>query len=218
MLLNVLLGVQIVVCFVLVGVILLQRSEGGALGMGGGGGGSFMTARGAGDLLTRITSIAAGAFFVLCLGLTLLAASQRNSSSITERLDVRSIDPSTLARPQQPEQPTATTPGLLPATPGAVAPAAALPLEAPTPQVRGPVPATAPGVIPAPGAAPAVRPAPARPAAAQPAATTPAPATTTPAPTPAPTTPAPEPTPAPATPAPAPAPTTPPATETPTTP
>ncbi len=72
MLLNVLLGVQIVVCVVLVGVILLQRSEGGALGIGGGGGGAFMTARGAGDLLTRITAIAAFAAFVLALGLSLL--------------------------------------------------------------------------------------------------------------------------------------------------
>ena len=68
MLLNVLLGVQIVVFVVLVGVILLPRSEGGALGIGGGGGGAFMTARGAGDLLTRITAIAAFAFFVLALG------------------------------------------------------------------------------------------------------------------------------------------------------
>jgi preprotein translocase subunit SecG len=215
MLLNVLLGVQIVVCIILVLVILLQRSEGGALGMGGGGGGNFMTARGAGDLLTRTTSIAAGAFFALCLGLTLLAASQRNASSLTERLDVRPMDPGALARPQQPQQPATTTPGLLPATPRATAPAAALPLEAPTPSVRGPLPATAPGVTPAPAARPAVRPAP---AAAQPAPTTPAPATTTPAPTPAPTTPAPDPTPAPATPAPTPAPTTPPATETPPTP
>jgi preprotein translocase subunit SecG len=117
MLLNVLLGVQIVVCIVLVGVILLQRSEGGALGMGGGGGGgggSFMSARGAGDLLTRVTAFAAFGFFALSLGLTLLSAGQ-GGSSITERLDVDAIDPSGFARPQ----PTA------PATPGAPLPGGA---------------------------------------------------------------------------------------------
>jgi protein translocase SecG subunit len=62
MLLGILLVLQIIVAIALVGVILLQRSEGGALGMGGGPGG-FMTARGAGDLLTRTTAILAAVFF-----------------------------------------------------------------------------------------------------------------------------------------------------------
>ena len=50
----------------MVGIILLQRSEGGALGMSGGGPGNFMSARGTGDLLSRTTQILAGAFFLLC--------------------------------------------------------------------------------------------------------------------------------------------------------
>ena len=63
---TVLLVLQILVCVGLVAVILLQRSEGGALGMGGGGGG-MMTARGAGNLLSRTTAILA-VFFDLQQG------------------------------------------------------------------------------------------------------------------------------------------------------
>ena len=65
MLLDILLAILIVVCLSLIGVILLQRSEGGALGMSGGGPGAFMTARGTGDLLTRTTQILAAIFFAL---------------------------------------------------------------------------------------------------------------------------------------------------------
>ena len=63
MLQTILLVAIIIVAISLTGVVLLQRSEGGALGMGGGPSG-FMTARGAGNLLTRTTSILAVAFFV----------------------------------------------------------------------------------------------------------------------------------------------------------
>ncbi|HYE43502.1 MAG TPA: preprotein translocase subunit SecG, partial [Caulobacteraceae bacterium] len=62
--LNILLTIQIIICVALTAVILLQRSEGGALGMGGGSGG-FMTARGAGNLLTRTTAILATLFFIV---------------------------------------------------------------------------------------------------------------------------------------------------------
>ena len=71
MLLGILLAIHIIVCIALIGVILLQRSEGGALGMGGGT--SFMTARGTGDLLTKTTQILAAAFFGLSLLLTILS-------------------------------------------------------------------------------------------------------------------------------------------------
>ena len=56
----------------LVGVVLLQRSEGGGLGIGGGGS-SFMTGRGTANLLTRLTAGLAAAFFVTSISLTLLA-------------------------------------------------------------------------------------------------------------------------------------------------
>jgi preprotein translocase subunit SecG len=61
------------VCAVLVGLVLLQRSEGGALGIGGGGGGGFMTGRGAANLLTRVTAVVAAAFFATSIVLTLIA-------------------------------------------------------------------------------------------------------------------------------------------------
>lgn len=122
MLLNILLAFHVLVCISLIAVVLLQRSEGGALGMGGGPTG-FMTARGAGDLLTRITWILASIFFVLSLTLTFLSARERNASSVVERLKVDAIDPNALNRPPQPASPDA-------------APA---PLTAPTPTLRNPL-------------------------------------------------------------------------------
>ncbi|MGE3306325.1 MAG: preprotein translocase subunit SecG [Rhizobiaceae bacterium] len=68
---TVLIVIHLMVVVALVGVVLLQRSEGGGLGIGGGSG--FMTARGAANALTRTTAILAAAFFVTSLGLTLLA-------------------------------------------------------------------------------------------------------------------------------------------------
>jgi preprotein translocase subunit SecG len=71
---TVLLVIHIMVAAALVGLVLLQRSEGGALGIGGGGGGGgFMTGRGAANLLTRITAVFAAAFFVTSILLTLIA-------------------------------------------------------------------------------------------------------------------------------------------------
>ena len=68
---TVLIVVHLMVVIALVGVVLLQRSEGGGLGIGGGSG--FMTARGAANALTRTTGILAIAFFVTSLGLSILA-------------------------------------------------------------------------------------------------------------------------------------------------
>jgi preprotein translocase subunit SecG len=84
MLQIILLVLLILDCIAMVAVILMQRSEGGALGMGGGGGG-LMTARGAGNLLTRTTGVLASVFFVLCVGLVILGNVQR-SQSLVNRL------------------------------------------------------------------------------------------------------------------------------------
>ena len=126
MLLGILLTLQIIVSISLIAVVLLQRSEGGALGMGGGPSG-FMTARGAGDFLTRVTWILGTAFFVLSLTLTFLAARERGGSSVVDRVKVDAIDPSTLGRPAVPAPQAAPE-----------QPAAPAPLEAPTPQLRNP--------------------------------------------------------------------------------
>lgn len=97
MLLGILLAVLIVVCVALVGVILLQRSEGGALGMSGGGPGAFMTARGTGDLLTRTTQILAAVFFTLCLAMTLISGHERNAAELIQK--VKGLPPASAAPP-----------------------------------------------------------------------------------------------------------------------
>ncbi len=72
---TVLLVIHIMVAVALVGLVLLQRSEGGALGIGGSGGsgGGFMSGRGAANLLTRVTAVFAAAFFATSILLTLVA-------------------------------------------------------------------------------------------------------------------------------------------------
>ena len=69
---TVLLLIHVMVAIALVGVVLLQRSEGGALGIGGGGGG-FMTGRSAGNALTKTTAILAACFFATSLTLSIMA-------------------------------------------------------------------------------------------------------------------------------------------------
>jgi preprotein translocase subunit SecG len=71
---TVLLIIHVMIALALIGVVLLQRSEGGALGMGGGGGGGFMTGRGAANFLTRVTAGLAAAFFTTSLILSLVAS------------------------------------------------------------------------------------------------------------------------------------------------
>ena len=77
---TILLILHLMIASALVGVVLLQRSEGGALGIGGGGG--FMTGRGAANFLTRVTAGLAVAFFVTSMALTLLATRPAGPGSI----------------------------------------------------------------------------------------------------------------------------------------
>lgn len=83
MLQTILLVAMILISVALAGVILIQRSEGGALGMGGGPSG-FMTARGAGNLLTKTTWVLATLFFLCAIGLTILGNVERSSRSIVD--------------------------------------------------------------------------------------------------------------------------------------
>lgn len=80
---NVLIVAYLLIVLALIAVILLQRSEGGALGIGGGGGG-LMTARGSANLLTRTTAILATLFFATAIGLTVLSELDRGTSGILE--------------------------------------------------------------------------------------------------------------------------------------
>ena len=77
---TVLLLIHVMVAVALVGVILLQRSEGGALGIGGGGGG-FMTGRSAGNALTKTTAILAACCFATSLVRSSLASQPRTGPS-----------------------------------------------------------------------------------------------------------------------------------------
>src|SRR3712207_1047096 len=82
---TVLIIVHLIIVLGLIGVVLLQRSEGG-LGGGGGGGGvsGFMTGRGQANALTRATAILAGLFFVTSIALTVMATSTRAPRSILD--------------------------------------------------------------------------------------------------------------------------------------
>lgn len=81
---TILIVIHLMVVIALVGVVLLQRSEGGGLGIGGGSG--FMTARGASNALTRTTAILAAAFFATSLALSLLARYGDSPSDIFDRI------------------------------------------------------------------------------------------------------------------------------------
>lgn len=104
---TVLLVIHLMISTALVGVVLLQKSEGGALGIGGsgGGGGGFLTGRGTANLLTRTTAALAAAFFVTSIALTLLARHSGNAGSVFDS-----------TRP-------ASAPAAGPTTPGESAPA-----------------------------------------------------------------------------------------------
>ncbi|GAA4759034.1 hypothetical protein GCM10023264_29500 [Sphingomonas daechungensis] len=80
-----LLIVQTLVAASLVGVILMQRSEGGGLGVGGSSSG-FMTARGAADFLTRSTAILGGLFIVLSIVLAAIAGTTREPTKVDTSL------------------------------------------------------------------------------------------------------------------------------------
>jgi preprotein translocase subunit SecG len=101
-----LLVLHLMIAAALVGVVLLQRSEGGALGIGGGGG--FMTGRGAANFLTRVTAGLAVAFFTTSMLLTMLAARTDQARSIFDTPAPGAAQPADKAAPapgQGPAQP-----------------------------------------------------------------------------------------------------------------
>ncbi|MBE7637549.1 preprotein translocase subunit SecG [Sneathiella sp. P13V-1] len=82
---TILLVIHVIIAVFLIGVVLLQRSEGGALGIGGGGGtGGLMTGRGAANLLTRTTAILAAAFMGTSILLAILSGSHSAPTSILD--------------------------------------------------------------------------------------------------------------------------------------
>lgn len=131
---TVLIVIHLMVVLALVGVVLLQRSEGGGLGIGGGSG--FMTARGAANALTRATAILAAAFFVTSLTLSIVARYGEKPIDILDRVPATS---------------DGAGKGVLDQLPGTTTPAPAG-NTAPTPPSGNDAAPTAPATAPAAGA------------------------------------------------------------------
>ena len=83
---TVILTIHIILALSIICAVLLQKSEGGGLGIGGSGGagGGFMTARGTANLLTKITATLGACFFLTSIGLAFLSSSSNTSSIVIE--------------------------------------------------------------------------------------------------------------------------------------
>lgn len=110
---NVVLAIHLILALLLVGLVLLQRSEGGGLGMGGGGGGGVVSGRAAATALAKVTWVLAGLFIATSITLTILAAASSSTSSVVDQIG------GTLP---EAEAPAPATPAPLQALPPADAP------------------------------------------------------------------------------------------------
>lgn len=133
---NVVLTVHLILALLLVGVVLLQRSEGGGLGMGSGSGGAggLMTGRQAANALSKATWFIAIAFLATSLSLTLIAARKSSVSSVIDQLGLGTELPAAPSGSGLPNLPNYAPPPGSPILPGAgqpVAPPAAPAPEAP---------------------------------------------------------------------------------------
>jgi len=82
-----LLVIHLLITVAMIAVILLQRSEGGGLGMGSSTMGGMLSARGTANLLTRMTGVLAAGFMATSLGLAILASHSSKSSSILDQIE-----------------------------------------------------------------------------------------------------------------------------------
>ena len=101
---TVILIIHILISVSIVGLVLMQRSEGGGLGIGGGN--NFMSARGTADLLTRATTILAIAFFCTSILLAMLAGYGKKSSSIIDEVTQESTLEINSSKDKTPSVPT----------------------------------------------------------------------------------------------------------------
>jgi preprotein translocase subunit SecG len=152
--LNVLLTIHMIACVALVIAVMLQRSEGGALGMGGGGTGGLISGRGAAGVLVKTTMGLAFVFFVTSITMTRLNNDTANQGSILEQQVDETVNPfDTLSTTPAAPGATTTTPDPLGATPSTTTPAPATT----TPATPAPAPARDP-LAPATNTAPATTP------------------------------------------------------------
>jgi preprotein translocase subunit SecG len=124
-----LIVIHLIVTVLLIGTVLMQRSEGGALGIGGGGGGgNLFSSRGVGNALTRATAILAACFFVTSISLAVLASRQQGGGSLFD-----AVAPATQQTPAAADKAPADSKvpdALMPKLDGS-APAAPAPAQAP---------------------------------------------------------------------------------------
>jgi preprotein translocase subunit SecG len=110
---EVFLVIHLILCLAMIGVVLIQKSEGGGLGMGGGGMSGFMTGRSTANLLTRTTAILAAGFFLTSIALAVFAGGSNVPRSIVEQLPT----PASGAPAAVPAQPVPPAQPAEPATP-----------------------------------------------------------------------------------------------------
>ncbi|HYD64692.1 preprotein translocase subunit SecG [Azospirillum sp.] len=103
----VILVIHLLIALALVGVILIQKSEGGGLGIGGGTMGGMMTARGTANLLTRTTAILAGCFMVTSIVLAIMAGATGKPTSIIDTIPAQPVQQQAPAAPASPAPPVA---------------------------------------------------------------------------------------------------------------
>ncbi len=140
---TVLLVLQAFITIALIGVVLIQRSEGGGLGLGTSQGmGSFMTGRGTANLLTRVTAILATLFMVLSLVLALLYRHSGGGSAEAVLNAPPPASPAKKAAPASPLAPLPPVPGeSAPTAPAAAKPATSQPAAPAKPAQSAPAPA-----------------------------------------------------------------------------
>ncbi|HUC18003.1 MAG TPA: preprotein translocase subunit SecG [Acetobacteraceae bacterium] len=124
---TVLLIVELFVTLALIGIVLIQRSEGGGLGIGGSQGmGSFMSGRGTANLLTRTTAVLATIFMALALALGLINRSTGENSILNSPPPPAATSPAPASAPSSaptsaptsaPGGPAHSAPPKLPTTP-----------------------------------------------------------------------------------------------------
>lgn len=136
---NVLIVIHLMIVLALVGVVLIQRSEGGGLGIGGGSG--FMSARGTANALTRTTAILAALFFATSLGLGLLTRYESRPTDILDRIPATQGQGNGILDTLGPSSGTTLAPagnGVPSSTNGAAAPATTPATPAPATQAPDP--------------------------------------------------------------------------------
>ncbi len=102
---SIVLVIHLLIVLALIGVVLLQRSEGGGLGMGGGASGGLVSVRGTANMLSRATAILAAVFFLTSVTLAILASGRDEARSILDEPPAATSAPVAPTAPAEPPEP-----------------------------------------------------------------------------------------------------------------